>query len=149
MCHTIADHVFRNCTNLKSIDLPGRLYSIGVQCFLSCSKLKFIKLPNTAHHVQKGVFIDCSNLISILYFRKIWNVYQICYLKTVLNWNIWIFQVVSKRYSMVHLEGVKVLKEYHFLILFQQYLKVVFSTAPVWRNLSRKYPQKYKNYTSQ
>ena len=42
--HTIGDYAFCNCTNLKSIDLPKRLYSIGEYCFLECSKLKFAVL---------------------------------------------------------------------------------------------------------
>ena len=60
--HTIGDYAFHDCTNLKSIVLPKRLYSIGERCFEKCLKLKFIKLPNTVHHVQKEAFAGCSKL---------------------------------------------------------------------------------------
>ena len=58
----IGHSAFLCCRNLRSIELPKKLYSIGENCFRSCEKLKFINLPRSVHHVAYGAFEDCSEL---------------------------------------------------------------------------------------
>ena len=52
--HTIGDYAFYNCTNLKSIVLPKRLYSTGVHCFLECSKFEVYQVTKHCTSCSKG-----------------------------------------------------------------------------------------------
>ena len=51
--HTIGDYDFRDCKNHKTNYSTKRLYSIGEHCFYKCSKLKFIKLPGKYEMLTK------------------------------------------------------------------------------------------------
>ena len=39
----IADHAFRDCKKLKSIELPDSVYSVGISAFRGCEGLKKIE----------------------------------------------------------------------------------------------------------
>ena len=52
----IADEVFRNRTNLKSVTLPGSLTTLGNSVFRDCTNLKKVVMPGTVTSMGSEVF---------------------------------------------------------------------------------------------
>lgn len=83
----IGDYAFRSCSELKSIEIPegvtsiGRyafyycgissikipegVTSIGIGAFESCSSLSSIEIPDSVTSINRGAFRECSSLSSI------------------------------------------------------------------------------------
>ena len=59
---TVKDHVFRNCTNLTSVNFPSAT-SIGTYAFRECSNLTSANFPS-ATSVESQVLYKCINLTS-------------------------------------------------------------------------------------
>ena len=60
----IALRVFQDCKNLRRIELPGELESIGILCFCN-SGLEEIELPRSLRVVHQKAFDDCDRLETI------------------------------------------------------------------------------------
>ena len=56
---------FAICLNLKNVELPEGLESLGLDAFGECIKLQFIELPSTLKNIDRGVFWRCTNLQKI------------------------------------------------------------------------------------
>ncbi|MBQ2446825.1 MAG: leucine-rich repeat domain-containing protein, partial [Bacteroidales bacterium] len=57
--------VFAICKNLKNVQLPEGLESLGLDAFGECIELQFIELPSTLKNIDRGVFWRCTNLQKI------------------------------------------------------------------------------------
>ena len=57
-------NAFKDCKNLKNINLPNRLEFIGKQCFMG-STLEFVDLPSTLMTIERSAFRECQNLSSV------------------------------------------------------------------------------------
>lgn len=56
---------FAICRNLKNVELPEGLESLGIDAFGECIELQFIELPSTLKNIDRGVFWRCTNLQKI------------------------------------------------------------------------------------
>ena len=56
---------FRNCHNLRHINLPVGLKIIHPLTFNGCSSLTDIELPEHLEEIQEGAFFECRNLSHI------------------------------------------------------------------------------------
>lgn len=85
---SLPDYIFRNCSWLTSIDIPGNVISIGnyafsktglknvsfplslttinENSFYDCDSLKEIEIPNSVEYIKTDAFRDCGNLEKII-----------------------------------------------------------------------------------
>ena len=56
---------FYNCGNIKTINLPDSVTSIGEDAFSWCSSLTSITIPNSVESIGEDAFSGCSSLTSI------------------------------------------------------------------------------------
>ena len=56
---------FINCSNLKQVELPNELFSIGERAFSMCSNLEQINLPRSLKYINEGAFSSCTRLTNI------------------------------------------------------------------------------------
>ena len=61
---TIGERAF-NYANLKSIDIPNRVTSIGERAFNSCSNLESVSIPASVTSIGEGAFRNCSMLAKV------------------------------------------------------------------------------------
>lgn len=61
----IGDQAFAQCSDLKSIKLPGNLIDIGDYAFLNCTELADIALPDSLETLSDGAFYGCTSLRDI------------------------------------------------------------------------------------
>lgn len=57
---------FKECSNLKKVDLPDGLERIDYQAFLHCSSLEKIELPDNVKVIGKSAFNGCTSLKTII-----------------------------------------------------------------------------------
>ena len=53
---------FRNCSNLKSIEISNNITNIGSGAFIGCTSLEAIVLPNSVVRTEEQTFDGCTNL---------------------------------------------------------------------------------------
>lgn len=58
----ICYQAFRNCSNLKYVEIPEGVTSIEMEAFLSCTSLKRIELPSTLTKLVCDAFEYCTSL---------------------------------------------------------------------------------------
>ena len=63
---TIGEDAFRNCSNLKSIHLPGSLESIGKHAFYG-SWLQEVHIPDAGVTAAESAFDDCPAKDSVVF----------------------------------------------------------------------------------
>lgn len=59
---TIADHAFKDCGRLTSLNIPNSVKSIGESAFRGCGGLDSLNIPNSVTTVKADAFTDCRNL---------------------------------------------------------------------------------------
>ena len=57
--------VFENCTQLKSITIPGSIRELGTCTFKGCSSLKHVTIQDGVTRIGIRVFEDCTSLTDI------------------------------------------------------------------------------------
>ena len=62
---SIGRYAFRECSRLKSIEIPDSVTSIGWDAFLDCSSLSRIEVPDGVTSIGMGAFSGCSSLSRI------------------------------------------------------------------------------------
>lgn len=61
----IADQAFSFAENLKSIEIPNTITTIGAGAFYHCSSLTSITIPNSATSIGNSAITGCANLLSV------------------------------------------------------------------------------------
>lgn len=61
----ICNDAFWNCQALESISFPSTLKELGDSAFLGCESLENIVIPSTLESIGQGVFIYCYNLKTV------------------------------------------------------------------------------------
>ena len=59
------DTMFRNCTNLASVNIGNNATSIGSQVFLDCTSLTSVTIGNSVTSIGSNVFANCTSLTSV------------------------------------------------------------------------------------
>ncbi|MBP5362845.1 MAG: leucine-rich repeat domain-containing protein [Ruminococcus sp.] len=62
---SIGDTAFSNCTNLNNIEIPNSVTSIGVSAFNNCTNLNNIEIPNSVTSIGDSAFYNCSSLNNV------------------------------------------------------------------------------------
>lgn len=62
---TIPSYIFKDCNNLKSINLPSSVISIGNEAFYRCTGIEVVELPYITK-IGNSAFFGCHNLKSVL-----------------------------------------------------------------------------------
>jgi hypothetical protein len=62
---TIGINAFSGCTQLTSINLPGKIDFIGSSAFQGCTSLKSINIPPSISIINENTFSGCTSLINI------------------------------------------------------------------------------------
>jgi hypothetical protein len=57
--------LFYYCKNLKSVNIPAGVVSIGWGAFRGCESLTSVNIPEGVTSIQNGTFYWCRNLASI------------------------------------------------------------------------------------
>ena len=61
----IPDFLFKGCTSLRRVTLPGTLTEIDMGAFESCTGLASIRLPDTLEKIGVSAFKNCTELTEI------------------------------------------------------------------------------------
>lgn len=67
---TILESSFRNCSNIKEINLPKNLLTIKSGAFRGCSSLQSIALPTYLELIEDYAFEECNSLTEVELFTK-------------------------------------------------------------------------------
>lgn len=62
---TIPGSAFSSCSNLKNVNLPEKLTSIGYAAFKTCYKLSSIHIPDSVSSIGSSAFYNCSSLCEV------------------------------------------------------------------------------------
>ncbi len=62
---SIPDSAFSGCSSLTSVEIPGKVTSIGGGAFSGCSSLTSLKIPDGVTSIGGGAFSGCSSLTSL------------------------------------------------------------------------------------
>ena len=85
----IGEQAFRNCYNLRQVDLPGRLVVIGKNAFISCSSLESVYIPKSVTKIQPWAFAGAG--IQRAYYagtEVMWDMIDVGALNDVLENNL-------------------------------------------------------------
>lgn|GEM_PF-3592201 len=63
---SIADELFDNLSNLKTVVLPSSVSVIGKFAFRNCINLEAINIPESVTTIKEGAFVSCRNLKSMI-----------------------------------------------------------------------------------
>ena len=61
----ICEYAFKDCNNLKSINIPSTIKEIGEHAFEDCCQISTIIIPNSVTKVGNDIFRGCKGLTSI------------------------------------------------------------------------------------
>lgn len=74
--------VFKNCTALKSVELPDNLLEVGAYAFEECDALTSITLKD-AKVVGQGAFLSCDGLKKLILSKNVERIDNQCFLECV------------------------------------------------------------------
>lgn len=61
----IGDSAFKNCTTLKSIEIPEEVTAIGTSAFTNCSALESVVIPSSVTEIGYTAFSECKKLTEV------------------------------------------------------------------------------------
>ncbi|MBR4155730.1 MAG: leucine-rich repeat domain-containing protein, partial [Bacteroidales bacterium] len=67
---SIGDHAFDNCTSLTNIEIPNSVTFIDYYAFCHCTSLTNIEIPNSVTFIGYHAFEYCDNLTSIYCYAE-------------------------------------------------------------------------------
>ena len=68
--------VFRGCTSLTSIAIPESVTSIGGGAFEGCTSLTSVTIPESVTEIDYGVFRGCTSLTSVIIPDSVTSIYD-------------------------------------------------------------------------
>lgn len=69
----IAEAAFKDCFNMKSVDLPNSLKHINYRSFYGCCDLNGINLPSNVLNIGAEAFYGCTTLDSVIIPKSVTN----------------------------------------------------------------------------
>lgn len=76
---SIAENAFKNCTQIKSLEIEEGITYIGNNAFEGCKNLNNVLLPESINTLGKGVFKNCSSLNIWTCRRSVKNLPDECF----------------------------------------------------------------------
>ena len=73
---SLAQAVFRELTNLTSMEIPNGVNYISSQLFYGCTNLKSVVIPSSVISIEQSAFMNCSSLLSIDLPSSLRTIYQ-------------------------------------------------------------------------
>ena len=64
--NAIRQEEFRDCENLKKVQIGNGLKAIGRRAFEGCKNLTCIHIPSSVSSIEEGAFYDCDNLSEVI-----------------------------------------------------------------------------------
>jgi len=61
----VCEYAFKDCINLKSIDIPSTIKEIGEHAFQNCNQITSITIPNSVTKIGECAFSGCKKLTTI------------------------------------------------------------------------------------
>ena len=52
----ISEYAFEDCKELKTLEFPKTIQSIGKEAFMGCENLVTVKIPNATVNIEKDAF---------------------------------------------------------------------------------------------
>lgn len=83
----IDEYAFKGCTNLKYINIPKTLRSIGTSAFEGCASLELMLLPEGIRTIGNCAFYNCSSLADVSIPDSIMNVGEKAFDRTAIYLN--------------------------------------------------------------
>lgn len=62
---SVGNHAFYDCSNVKTVSIPGSVKSIGINAFAGCD-LKTITVPEGVETIKYSAFANCSSLEQVI-----------------------------------------------------------------------------------
>jgi len=66
----IGHSCFANCSTLKEIEIPEKIWSVSANAFENCSSLEKVAFKNNFISVDEEAFVGCDNLKSIMFINS-------------------------------------------------------------------------------
>lgn len=63
--YSIGHHTFEGCTSLENISIPSSVTIIGDRAFYGCSSLEDITIPNAVNYIFTSAFYACTSLKTV------------------------------------------------------------------------------------
>ena len=61
----IEKEAFRNCKNLREMEIPATVKSLGIACFRGCTGLQTINIPDSVESLGESCFYGCAGLRAV------------------------------------------------------------------------------------
>ncbi|OAV75413.1 hypothetical protein Barb7_00973 [Bacteroidales bacterium Barb7] len=81
---SIGDAAFRNC-QIKILDIPNSVETMGTDCFADCTKLELVRLSNKLKALPDSAFYNCTLLKSIDIPTSVKSIGNNCFQSCPLN----------------------------------------------------------------
>jgi hypothetical protein len=62
----LREYVFENCSSLESVTIPSSAKEIGKGCFLGCTSLKSVNIQEGVSKISNDAFKNCTNLTDLI-----------------------------------------------------------------------------------
>lgn len=86
----IYGHAFLDCSNLKSIQIPNTVTTIGYGAFKSCTGLTEIVLPENLNIVEDFLFSYCTSLLKVVIPKNVKEIKQYAFENCANIEEVWI-----------------------------------------------------------
>ena len=106
----IEENVFFNCEALQSIELPSGLITLGENAFYRCYALKEIDLPSNITELSEGLFLNCKALTRIGNLEQVTKIgeYALSGCRSLEMERLELLLVAEVgRHAFVHTNGIK------------------------------------------
>ena len=106
--------MFRDCSSLKSIEIPAKVAKLGEQVFYGCSSLRIIDLPESVKNIGSFTFFGCK--LDALVIRGLLDSQSVGkYLFSNLKESSTVYTLTLQVYSFKQLFAGTVLSLEHYL----------------------------------
>lgn len=76
---TMGVRVFKNCTSLTEVTLPGKLQTLGGEAFMNCEELTAIRIPEGVTELRGNTFEGCVKLADVQLHEGITAIHAYCF----------------------------------------------------------------------
>lgn len=111
----LANNAFKNCTTMKTVELPNSLERIGNYAFNGCENLTAISIPESVTEIGYLAFQSCRNLTSIRLPASLTSIGTRVFNNCT---NLTRIEVASENQTYASADGVLYSKDFGTLVIF-------------------------------